>query len=110
MTNGDIIQAEYFPGLDAVIAVLEKNPDLELEIQGHTDNVGPPDFNQILSAKRARAAKRYMQDKGMAPARLSLRGYGATRSQASNETAAGRALNRRVEIVPYNEDERRTSN
>ena len=110
LTNGDIIQAEYFPGLDAVIAVLEKNPDLKLEIQGHTDDVGSPDFNQKLSAKRARAAKRYMQDKGMAPARLSLRGYGATRSQASNETAAGRALNRRVKIAPRNKDERRTSN
>ena len=97
----DTIRPEYFPGLDEVIAVLEKNPDLKLEIQGYTDNVGSPDFNQKLSAKRAQAAKRYMQDKGMAPARLAARGYGATRSQASNETAAGRALNRRVEMVPH---------
>ncbi len=98
----DTIRPEYFPKLDEVIVVLEKNPDLKLEIQGHTDNVGSPDFNQILSTKRAQAAKRYMQGKGMAPARLAARGYGATRSQASNETAAGQALNRRVEIVPYN--------
>jgi outer membrane protein OmpA-like peptidoglycan-associated protein len=98
----DTIRPEYFPGLDEVIAVLEKNPDLKLEIQGYTDNVGSPDFNQKLSAKRAQAAKRYMQDKGMAPARLAARGYGAARSQASNETATGRALNRRVEMVPKN--------
>jgi len=106
----DTIQPEYFPGLDQVIAVLKKNPDLKLEIQGHTDDVGSPDFNQKLSVKRARAAKKYLQDKGMAPARLAERGYGATRRQADNETAAGRALNRRVEIVPYSIDERRTSN
>ena len=98
----DTIRPEYFPTLDDVIGVLQKNPDLKIEIQGHSDTVGSADFNQKLSAQRAQAAKTYLQAKGIAPARLSARGYGATRSQASNETAAGRALNRRVEMVPSN--------
>jgi OOP family OmpA-OmpF porin len=106
----DTISPQYLPALNDVIAVLKKNPALTVEIQGHTDNVGSAEFNRKLSAQRAQAARMYLQDQGIAPDRLNVRSYGATRAQASNDTAAGRALNRRVEMVPNYQDGRRASN
>ena len=97
-----MIKPRYYPALKVIIAVLKKNPDLKIEIQGKTDNIGPDSYNQMLSEKRALAVKESMVDKGIGPQRLKAVGYGATKNIASNENDAGRALNRRIDLVPIN--------
>ena len=94
-----LLKSSYHSMLENVIAVLTKNPGLRIEIQGSTDNIGTSEYNQTLSEQRARAVKAYLVDKGIAPARLSAAGYGAARKAASNETATGRALNRRIDFM-----------
>ncbi len=94
------LKGSAYPAMDEVMAFLESNPDLKLEIRGHTDNVGPKDFNQMLSEKRAGAVMDYLVGKGVDPGRLSAQGYGMSDPMTSNDTSQGRALNRRVEFVP----------
>ncbi len=86
--------------LDALVRILTQNPALRLEIQGHTDNVGAAAFNQQLSEKRARAVMTYLTENGIDAKRLSAKGYGLSRPAATNTTARGRAINRRVELQP----------
>ena len=97
--DSHLIMSSDYPVLDDVLAVLMQNPALKIEIQGRTDNIGTSAYNRTLSENRARAAKKYLVDKGVDPARLNAVGYGASRRMASNETAAGRAMNRRVDFV-----------
>ena len=95
-----IIKPRFHPALAQVISVMEDNPGLRIEIQGNTDNVGPESYNRMLSEKRALAVKAYLVSKGIESERLKAVGFGATRSVASNENEAGRALNRRIDFVP----------
>jgi outer membrane protein OmpA-like peptidoglycan-associated protein len=74
-------------------------PDLKLEIEGHTDSIGTDDFNQRLSEKRANAVRDYLMNANVPGENVVSRGYGKTRPVADNKTAAGRQLNRRVEMV-----------
>jgi OOP family OmpA-OmpF porin len=85
-----------------VVKILNNNPGLRIEIQGHTDNVGSEKYNQSLSEKRATAVMEYLIEKGIAGDRLTAVGYGLTRPIASNSTSEGRSLNRRVQIAPLN--------
>lgn len=94
------IRPQFYPVMDEAAAVLEKNPDLKIVIEGHTDNFGTAAYNQKLSERRANSVKEYFVKKGIEPARLSTAGYGFTRPVAGNETPEGRALNRRVELKP----------
>jgi len=98
--NKWIIKPAYTPVLDEVMTVLKKNPDLKLEIQGHTDNIGTAQYNQRLSEKRASAVMKYLVQKGIEKKRLSTIGYGLKRPIASNATPEGRARNRRAELRP----------
>jgi outer membrane protein OmpA-like peptidoglycan-associated protein len=82
--------------LEKLISFLETNPEMRIEINGHTDNVGNEDANQKLSEDRARAVVVYLLTKGIDPNRLSSRGYGESRPVSSNSTTAGKAQNRRV--------------
>jgi outer membrane protein OmpA-like peptidoglycan-associated protein len=84
--------------LNQVAAVLAKYPGMPVEIAGHTDSVGVPARNLELSRKRAAAVKQYLIEKGIAGGSLSDTGIGETQPIASNKTAAGRQLNRRVEF------------
>jgi OmpA-OmpF porin, OOP family len=88
-------------GVLAVIAdALKAEPDLKIEIQGHTDNVGAAAANLKLSQDRAAAVKAYLvQTGGVAAARLTTAGFGDTKPVADNKTDEGRAQNRRVELV-----------
>ncbi|MBW2096908.1 MAG: OmpA family protein, partial [Deltaproteobacteria bacterium] len=95
----DIKPYEY-PILDDVVRILRKNPSMKLEIQGHTDNRGSAKYNRKLSGKRARAVMEYLVKKGISSDRLSAVGYGFSRPAATNTTAQGRAMNRRVELKP----------
>jgi OOP family OmpA-OmpF porin len=99
-TGKTTIMAESLPNLDEVVTVLESNPEMKLEVQGYTDNRGSAAFNKSLSEKRARAVMDYIVSKGIAAERISAKGYGIESPVATNDTAEGRALNRRVELKP----------
>ena len=94
------VKKQFYPALDEVVAVLKKNPILNVMIEGHTDNVGKADYNQRLSENRAKAVKEYIVKAGIESHRMNAVGYGLTRPAASNSTEEGRAKNRRVEITP----------
>ncbi len=78
------------------VTVLKLNPELTVEIQGHTDNRGPASYNQKLSEERAMAVKKHLVNSGISASRLTTVGFGETRPVASNDTEEGRAHNRRV--------------
>lgn len=95
-----LIQPSAHPQLQAVVAIMKKNPPLHIEIQGHTDNMGSASLNKQLSEKRALAVLRYLVKQGIDLDRLQSVGYGADHPIASNDSAKGRQLNRRVELQP----------
>jgi outer membrane protein OmpA-like peptidoglycan-associated protein len=96
------IRPQYYSELDEIAAMLKQHPETKIQISGHTDNVGTAVYNQRLSEKRAGTVKNYLVQKGVKKDRLFPRGFGFTMNAASNENEAGRALNRRVEIVLQN--------
>ena len=85
--------------LQQILGLLTRNPALNLEIQGHTDNIGADDYNQKLSEARAHAVVVWLSQKGIPATRLSAKGYGRAVPIADNKTDEGRAKNRRVEIA-----------
>jgi OOP family OmpA-OmpF porin len=85
--------------LDEVVGVLNDNPKIALEVQGHTDNVGPDAYNMHLSQSRADAVRAYLVSHGVAPDRLVSKGYGFHQPLVPNNTDANRALNRRVQFI-----------
>ena len=92
------IKPEGYPILDEVVSVLKQNPEVKLEIQGHTDSIGSAEYNQRLSENRAKAVMDYLVRHGIEPGRLRAKGYGFTQPVALNDTEEGRAKNRRVEL------------
>ena len=84
--------------LDVAIDQLQQCPNVDLFVDGHTDWIGPEEYNQGLSERRASAARDYMVGRGIAPQRLSPRGFGENQPIAPNDTREGRAQNRRVEL------------
>lgn len=85
--------------LDKLVNVLNKYPDTNIEIVGHTDSVGTDSYNKTLSERRANAAATYIKSKGVATTRVTTKGMGETDPKVSNDTEAGRSENRRVEFV-----------
>lgn len=94
------IRPDARPILDEAARSLKDNPDLRVQVQGYTDSVGTDQYNQRLSVRRAQAVKDYLVSKGVASSRLQVKGFGESNPVASNDTAEGRAQNRRVELVP----------
>lgn len=98
----DTKQFELKPGsqaeLDKLVSLMNDNPNLKIEIGGHTDNVGQPKDNLLLSDNRAKAVVNYLLQKGIKVQRLTAKGFGATKPIADNNTENGRALNRRTEL------------
>jgi len=84
--------------LDDVVRLLNENPLLTIQINGHTDNVGKTADNLMLSENRARSVVNYLKSKGIDPKRLSFKGFGDSQPVGPNTTEAGRALNRRTEL------------
>jgi outer membrane protein OmpA-like peptidoglycan-associated protein len=84
--------------LKTVIQLLNANPQMKIEISGHTDNTGSDAHNKELSANRATSVKTYLEKFGIAPLRLVAKGYGSSKPNASNDNEEGRAKNRRIEI------------
>jgi OOP family OmpA-OmpF porin len=84
--------------LDGVASELSAHPQVTIELSGHTDSDGKKAHNQRLSEQRAVSVKTYLAGKGVAAERMSTVGYGDTHPVASNDTAEGKELNRRVEL------------
>jgi len=94
-----------FSELNKFYKVLEENPDLLVEIAGHTDSDGSKKYNELLSQKRAQAVVNYFRRKGIAEDRLVAHGYGEDIPVASNSTAKGKSLNRRTEVIVHTNEE-----
>ena len=103
--SADILSGSYVI-LDRAVKVLQDYPEVNLEISGHTDNRGKPDYNRSLSQRRADAVKTYFVQRGIASTRLQAIGYGPTRPIANNKTQSGRATNRRTESRLINPSEK----
>ncbi|MGE0590133.1 MAG: OmpA family protein, partial [Cyclobacteriaceae bacterium] len=86
-------------GIQDFISMMEKSPTMKVEIGGHTDALGPDEYNQILSQRRADAVKKYLERLGVDPSRISAVGYGESRPVAGNDSQEGRRLNRRTEFT-----------
>ncbi|HXB94492.1 MAG TPA: OmpA family protein, partial [Puia sp.] len=97
-SSSDQLRDGSFKALDQLAQLLTAHPELDLSIEGYTDNSGNPANNLVLSRKRAAMVKRYLTGKGIVETRLSSAGFGQEHPIADNHTAAGKAANRRVEL------------
>jgi len=105
-TGSAVITKASYPILDAVVLIMNENPIYHLIINGHTDNVGKPESNQLLSERRAASVRDYIVKKGIASERiLKVQGFGQTQPMVENTTAANKQLNRRVEFIVKYEKE-----
>jgi outer membrane protein OmpA-like peptidoglycan-associated protein len=96
----DKLRPESAPVLAEIAATLKNNPTWKLHVNGHTDNIGGDAYNLDLSNRRAAAVKQALVTQyQIDPARLDPQGFGATQPKESNDTLAGRARNRRVELI-----------
>jgi len=96
------IKPEAYSLVSEAANILKENPEMRIEIQGHTDSTGPEAYNQTLSEKRANAIMEYLVNKGIDSGRLEVKGYGESDPIGSNETAEGRQKNRRVRFKRIN--------
>ncbi|MEN7549390.1 OmpA family protein [Rapidithrix thailandica] len=97
--NSFQVTEQSLPTLQKLLKVLQDNPELEIEIRGHTDSTGPSQVNNWLSQARAENVKEYLVKQGVATSRLHAKGYGSKMPLASNDDEKdGRELNRRTEI------------
>lgn len=97
--NSSTLKAEAKTNIGNLITTLNKEPDTEILVIGHTDNVGSYEANQKVSESRAAAVRTFAISQGMASSRIKTEGKNYSEPLASNDTEAGRAENRRVEIV-----------
>ena len=91
-----------YPILDGIVAALRDHSEITVEIQGHTDGIGSDEYNMGLSQRRAETVMEYLQRNGIDASRMTARGYGESQPIDTNDTAEGRANNRRVELKPTN--------
>jgi outer membrane protein OmpA-like peptidoglycan-associated protein len=99
--DSDVVKATARTNLEALARSLTKFPDSDVLIIGHTDAVGPDDYNQGLSVRRADAAATYVISQGVARTRVGTYGLGENEPVATNDTEDGRSANRRVEVAIY---------
>ncbi|APG26322.1 hypothetical protein A7E75_11420 [Syntrophotalea acetylenica] len=112
MTLGDVVfdvnKADLKPGgivtVDKLAAFLTEYPTRKVMIEGFTDSTGSAEYNQVLSERRALAVRRALIDKGIEASRIEIHGYGEDFPVATNNTTAGRQMNRRVEIIISDEE------
>lgn len=97
-TDSARIRDEHEAALRSVHDVLQRNPGLRIRLDGHTDDTGTPEYNFSLAERRARAVRDHLAGQGIDADRMEIRGFGATRPIAPNDTQEGRRLNRRVEL------------
>ncbi len=97
--NSAELNSAAYPTLQNLITVLNKYPNTNIEVQGHTDSTGTPEYNQVLSEKRAQSVADYLKAQGIDALRITTKGFGKTAPKYDNSTAEGRAQNRRVEFL-----------
>jgi outer membrane protein OmpA-like peptidoglycan-associated protein len=95
-TNSSRLTGSSLPALRDLADTLQANPELQLTIEGHTDNTGTPEYNLHLSQQRALEVKKALLKLGITEDRISVEGYGDTRPVGDNKTSQGRSINRRV--------------
>jgi len=105
--DSDVVKGAAAENLRTLANSLNKYPESELLIVGHTDSRGADSYNQGLSERRAASARAYLASQGVTTSRIRTSGRGEVEPVASNETDAGRALNRRVEVAIFASDEYR---
>ncbi|WP_025305484.1 OmpA family protein [Thermocrinis ruber] len=93
------IKKEYIPLLKEVAKVLKENPNINLRIEGYTDDIGTKAYNQKLALRRAMAVKNFLVKEGIKPERIQIVGFGKERYIAENTTPIGRLTNRRAEFI-----------
>jgi outer membrane protein OmpA-like peptidoglycan-associated protein len=99
--DSDLVRDEAKLNLRELASSLDKYPDTELVIVGHTDPLGSASYNQSLSERRATSAAGYLVAQGVGGARIATRGLGESEPKTTNDTEAGRQMNRRVEVAIY---------
>lgn len=97
--NSDAISPQFFGPLDAIAQTINQYPATYVDVIGHADSVGADAYNQALSERRASSTASYLINRGILRERLFVGGRGESQPRASNDTDAGRAQNRRVEII-----------
>ena len=96
--NSNVLSPKAIEKLDRIYEILANNSAAKLTLNGYTDSIGTPSYNQMVSEIRAYSIKSYLSGKGIKPSRMMAFGHGAQKFIASNKSAEGRRLNRRVEI------------
>lgn len=94
-----ILRPESYPELDRLAGLMTQNGKMQIELSGHTDNVGSDDANLKLSDDRAKSVADYLVSLGISQERLKYKGYGESKPLATNDTEEGRQMNRRVEFT-----------
>ena len=92
------MKTESYAELDRLFTILKNNPEMKIEIGGHTDDVGSDEYNLNLSRERANAVITYLVGKGTTADRLTAKGYGESKPEVPNTNDENRATNRRVEF------------
>lgn len=100
--DSHVLKTDSYATLDQISREMRKDNNAKFVIDGHASIEGTPEYNMELSIDRANAVKLYLVNSGIPADNLEVKGYGATRPTASNDTEAGRAQNRRVEIKHVN--------
>jgi outer membrane protein OmpA-like peptidoglycan-associated protein len=100
-TAKSVILPESYSALDSMVMLMLAYPTVNALVEGHTDNVGDPNDNLLLSQQRADAVLKYLTDKNVDPSRLTAQGFGETQPISTNKTPEGRALNRRCVVKAY---------
>jgi outer membrane protein OmpA-like peptidoglycan-associated protein len=98
-SNSTVLTGSSYPAIRELADSLKANPDMNLLIEGHTDNTGQPAYNMKLSIDRANAVKKVLLSQGVSENRIQIKGYGDTEPISDNKTAAGKARNRRVVCI-----------
>jgi len=94
-----LLKAESFPELDRLVAIMNENPSMAIELSGHTDNIGNPSSLVVLSQERVKAVKNYLVEHGVAANRITGKGYGGAKPLVKNDSEENRRKNRRVEFT-----------
>lgn len=97
--DGFSINSQVEEQLKPLVDYLKKNPEVNIAIYGHTDNIGSKEYNKKLSERRAKTISLYLVDNGLSPFRIAWQGYGDERPLLTNNTEEGREKNRRVEFI-----------
>ena len=99
--NSTALTGDSQEGVDMLASFLENHPEIQVELAGHTDNVGADAYNLKLSEERAEVVRQALVEKGIAESRLTAKGYGSTRPLVPNDSDEHRAINRRTEMIVY---------